>query len=62
MSTEQADTTEAIVQIVVEAARVVVQAMSMASADTNLWAQNVGPIVGRPIMKQLTFSWSSSDK
>ena len=45
-----------------ETARVAVQAMTMARTDNNQRAQNfVGPQLGRSIMKQPTFNWSSID-
>ena len=34
----------------------------MVSADNNQKAQNAGPKLGGPIMKQPTFDWSSTDK
>ena len=49
MATEQANITEAVVQVVA-------QATSLASTDSNQRAQNVGPKLGGPMMKQLTFS------
>ena len=39
-----------------------VQAMAMATADNNQRVQNVGPKLGRPIMKLLTLDWNSTDK
>ena len=43
MVPEQANITEAVVQVADEAARAVVQAMAMASADNNQRVQNVEP-------------------
>ena len=62
MATNQANLTETITQIAAEAARVVVQAMAMASAENNQRVQNVGPKISGPLMKQPTFHWSSTDK
>ena len=47
------------VQAVAEATRSVIQAMAVAGANRT---QNVGPKLGRPIMKQLSFNWCSPDK
>ena len=62
MTTEQANITEAVVQIATEAATAVVQAITMSSADNNQKAHNTGTKLSRPIIKQLTFDWSSTDK
>ena len=62
MSTEQASVTEAKVQVAAEAARAVVQAMTMSPADNNQRAQNAGCKLDRPIMNQPTFNWGSTDK
>ena len=59
MATEQANTYEAIMQAVAEAVRTAIQTMAMAGEERT---QNVGPILGRPFMKELTFDWSSTDK
>ena len=44
---------------VAEAARVAIQAMTTAEVER---PQNVGPKLGEPIMKQLTFNSNSTDK
>ena len=62
MATKQANTTEAVVQVVAEAARAVLQAMAMANADNDQRAQSVGPKLGGPIIKQLTFDWTPTDR
>ena len=54
MTTGQANITETVVQVVAEAARVVMQAMAMASAGYNQRAENAGPNLDGPIMKQPT--------
>ena len=54
--------TETVVKIAAEAAWAAVHAVSMASAKNSQRAQNVGPKLGRPIQRQLTFDWSSTDK
>ena len=59
MVTEKNNVDEAIVQAVAEATRVATQAMAVARAEGT---QNVGPKLGRPMMKQLTFNMSSTDK
>ena len=59
MTTEQANITEAVIQV---AAKAAVQAMAMASTDKSQRAQKAGPKLGWPIMKQPTFNWSSTDK
>ena len=53
---------QAIIQVAAEVARVMVQAMAVASAGNNQWAQNAGPKLGRSIKKQLTFDLGSTDK
>ena len=45
-----------------QGARVAVQAMAIASVENNQRVKNVGPKLGRPIMTQLTFDWTSIDK
>ena len=53
MATEQANITEDVVQVASEAARAMVQAMAMASTDSNQRIQNAGPKLERPIINQL---------
>ena len=43
MTTEQANIADTILQIAAEAATAVVQAMAMASAESNQGAQSIGP-------------------
>ena len=62
MSTDQANITDTVAQIAAEAARVMVQAMDMASAENKQRLQNVGPEIGGPLMRQPTFNWGSIDK
>ena len=62
MATEQANITEAVVQVAAKAERAAVQVMAMASADNNQRAQNVAPKLCRLIVKQQTFNWSSTAK
>ena len=62
MTTEQGKITETIVQMAAEAARVAGQAMAVASAENNQCAQNLGPKLDGPIMRQMKFDWSSTDK
>ena len=59
MATQQTNTTEAIVQAVVEAARMAVQPMAVAGEENRTSQEgthNVGPKIGGPMMKQPTFS------
>ena len=62
METEQSNITKAVLKIAAEASRVAVQPMAMASTDINPRIQNVVSKLGGPIMKQLTFHWSSINK
>ena len=62
MATEQENITETVVKVAAGTARAVVLTMAMASTDNNRKAENSGPTLGRSIMKQLTFKWSSTDK
>ena len=62
MATEQANIPDAVVQVASEAARAEVQAMAMASAKTQSKSTECGAKLGEPIMKQMTFDWSSIDK
>ena len=62
MATEQANITEVVIQVAAEAARGEVQAMAMASVDNNQRAENGEPKLDRPIMRELKFDWSSTDK
>ena len=48
-----------IAQVVTESTRAVIQTMTMAETARS---QYVGPNLGRLIMKQLTFDWSSTNK
>ena len=50
---------EAIMQAVAEATRTAIQAIAVAGAQR---IQNVGPRLGGPPMKQLTFNWEAEDK
>ena len=59
METEQTNANEAIVQAVVEETTVAIQVMTVNGVERT---QNVGPKLGRPIMRQLTFNWSFTDK
>ena len=59
MATEQTSSNAVIAQAVAKAARVTIQAMTVAEAERS---QNVGPKLSGPIMKQLTFNWYSTDK
>ena len=56
MANEQTNSNEYIAQAVTEAAKVAVQAMAMTSRENNQRTHNVGPKVGSPLMRQLTFS------
>ena len=56
MATKQKNSNAAIAQTVAKAASVAIQAMAVAEAKRT---QNAGPKLGGPIMKQLTFNWSS---
>ena len=51
MASEQTNANEAIVQAVAEATRAAIQAMVVTGAERT---QNVGPILGGPMMKQPT--------
>ena len=62
MTTEQANITEAEVEVAAEAARVAVQAMATASIENNQMAQIVAPKLGRFNHKEPTFNWSSTWK
>ena len=65
MATKQVNTAEAIVHAVAEAARVAVQAMAAAEAQDSTrheGTQNVGPKIGRVMLKQPTFNWEEEDK
>ena len=62
MATEQGNITESVIQIATEAGTAAVQALAMARVENNQRAQNAGPKLGRPIMRQLTFDWSSTYK
>ena len=53
------NTSEAIVQAVAEATRAPIQAMAVARAERT---QNVGPRLGRAMMKHPTFNWEAEDK
>ena len=59
MVNKQSNTNEIIAKAMAEAARVTIQAMAAAGAQST---QNVGPRMGRPIMKQPTFNWEAKDK
>ena len=59
MANEQTNTNEYITQAVVKAARVAMQTMSTARTAR---AENTGPRMSRPIMKQPTFDCSAKDK
>ena len=62
MAINQANLTETIAQIAVEAAKVTVQGMAMSSAKkkNNQRVQNVGPKISSPLKKQPTLNWSST--
>ena len=62
MTTEQINITKAIDQVAAEAQRVGVQAMVWVNTDNSQRTQNAGPKLGGPMVKQLTFNWSSKDK
>ena len=62
VATKQANITETIVQVVAKAVIAKVQAMAMAIAENNQRALNVGPKLGRPIMRWLTFNLRSTNK
>ena len=56
----QTNIAEAIAKVVAEAARVVVQAVVVTGAENSMrheGTQNVGPKIGRPMMKQPIFNW-----
>ena len=57
MATSQANLTEIIAQIAAAVEKVAVQATPMASAENNQRAQNVGPKIGDPLMRQSTFNF-----
>ena len=59
MTNKQTSLNAAIAQAVAEAVRVAIQVMTPAEAERS---QNVGPTLGGPIRKQLTFDLSSTDK
>ena len=59
MASEQTKPNKYTSQAVAKAARAAIQTMS--AADTAR-AENVGPRMSRPIMKQPTFDWSAKDK
>ena len=61
MVTEQANITETIILITTEEARVAAETMAMASAENYQRAQNTGPKLGSPLMRQPTFDWSSAE-
>ena len=51
---------EAIVKAVAEAMKAAIQAMVAATGE---WMQSkVGPKIGGPVTKQLTFNWEAEDK
>ena len=58
MESEQTNVNEAIAQAVAET-RAAIQAMAPAGAERT---QNVGPRLGRQMMKQPTFNWEAEDK
>ena len=62
MATNQVKVTEIIAQRAAEAAGMAVKAMEMASGESNQRAQNAGPIIDSPLMRQPTFNWSSTEK
>ena len=59
MARKQANTCEYIAQAIAKAARTVIQTMSATGTER---AENAGPRMGGPIMKQPTFNWSAKDK
>ena len=59
MASEQISQTEFITQAVVEAARVAIQTMAMASTTRQ---DNTGLKMSGSIMKQPTFNWNAKDK
>ena len=59
MANEQTTTNEVIAQAVVETTRAAIQAMTVAGAER---AQNVGPRLGKPMMKQPYFNLEADDK
>ena len=59
MATKQTNSNSAIAQGVTKAASVAIQVMTVAEAKIS---QNVGPILGGTILKQLTFIGNSADK
>ena len=62
MATEQTNITEAIAKAMAEAARAAVQAISVTGVENNTryeGTQNVGPKMGRLMMKQPTFNWEA---
>ena len=59
MASEQTNTNEVIPQAAAEATRAAVQAIAVAGAER---PQNVGPRLGRPVMKQPNFIWEAEDK
>ena len=59
MPSEQTNANEAIAQAVAEAIRATVQAMAITGTER---IQNVGPRIGRPMMKQPTVNWEAEGK
>ena len=59
MASKQTNANEEIAKVVAEAARPAIQAMAVARAEIT---QNVGPRLGWPTMKQLTFNWEAENK
>ena len=58
MASEQINTKKGIVQAVAEATRGKIQAMAVSRVERT---QNVGPRLGRPVMKEPTFNWKAED-
>ena len=59
MVNEQTNSNKFIAQVVAKAATVVIQRLSTPCMAR---AQNVGPRMNGPIIKQPTFDWSAKDK
>ena len=65
MAIEETNITKAIALAVTERARVAVQDMAVSGAENRTryeGTQNVGPEMGRTMMKQPTFNWEAEDK
>ena len=58
--------TQVIMQVTIETAMVVVQALAVASAEAGIGSSNeaagMGPKLCRPSLKQPFFDWSATDK